>query len=180
MLNKNEKEIILESIRDVKDFPKKGIIFKDITTLLNNPEAFQLLMNHLENRYKDFNLDYIVGIEARGFIFGSVLADRLKIGFVPIRKKGKLPFETISQKYKLEYGYDEVEIQIDAFNQTKNPRVLIIDDLCATGGTAIASCKLIKKLEANLIEICFIINISSLNGSKEVKKFSTLYNVLNI
>jgi len=145
-LNEKNKKILLDSIRDIPDFPKPGIIFKDITTLLNNKNAYQILMNHLENRYKDFNLDYIVGLDARGFIFGSVLADRLKIGFVPIRKKGKLPSTTICEKYELEYGFDEVEIHIDAFNK-QNARVLIIDDLIATGGTAEAASKLVLETD---------------------------------
>ena len=104
VLDENSKKLLLDSIRSVNDFPKPGIIFKDITTLLNNKEAFKLLMDHLENRYKSYNLDYIAGIDSRGFIFGSALADRLGIGFVPVRKKGKLPSTTVCEKYELEYG----------------------------------------------------------------------------
>lgn len=116
-LTEQERAKLLDSIRDVKDFPKEGIVFKDITTLLNNPEALDILMSHLESRYRGYNLDFIVGIDARGFIFGSILADRLKVGFVPARKRGKLPYRTISESYSLEYGSDEVEIHLDAFRR---------------------------------------------------------------
>jgi len=132
-LNQDQKQFLLESIRDIPDFPKPGIIFKDITTLLNNKVAYTFLMDHLEARYKDMDLEYIAGLDARGFIFGAALADRLRIGFVPIRKKGKLPSTTICEKYELEYGFDELEIHLDAFNNKEGARVLIIDDLCATG-----------------------------------------------
>jgi len=178
MLNENDKEILRNSIRDIKDFPKDGIIFKDITTLLNDKKAFKILMNHLENRYKNYNLDYIAGIDSRGFIFGSVLADRLNIGFVPVRKKGKLPSTTISEKYSLEYGFDEVEIHTDAFHNKKNAKVLLIDDLIATGGTAEASIKLIKNIGANCVEICFLINLEFLNGVKKIENLTEVYSVL--
>lgn len=182
-LTDEQKEIIASSVRTIPDFPKPGIMFKDITTLLNNKEAFQILMNHLENRYKDYNLDYIVGLDARGFIFGATLADRLKIGFVPARKKGKLPGATICEKYELEYGFDELEIHIDAFpsfNEEKNPNVLIIDDLIATGGTALAASKLVVDAKANLVEICFIMNLKFLQGDKKLEKFAPVYSVLDI
>lgn len=179
ILTNEQKQILLESIRDVPDFPKPGIMFKDITTLLNNPNAFKLLMDHLEARYKQMDLDYIVGLDARGFIFGAVLADRLNIGFVPVRKKGKLPSGTICEKYELEYGFDEVEIHLDAFPK-ENARVLIIDDLCATGGTATASSKLVNDTKANLVEVCFILNITFLKGDERVKKFASVYSVLDI
>jgi len=175
-LSKEDKEIILNSIRDIPDFPKKGIIFKDITTLLNNPKALKTLMNHLEERYKEYNLDYIAGIDARGFIFGSILADRLNIGFVPIRKKGKLPYTTVAQKYSLEYGFDEVEIHIDAFGNKKGARVLLIDDLIATGGTAKAGAELIDKVNANCVECCFIIELTFLNARENIK--TPVYSVL--
>jgi len=178
-LSKTDKKIIENSIRDVKDFPKEGVIFKDITTLLNNNDAFQILMNHLEKRYKTYDLDYICGIDSRGFIFGAILADRLKIGFVPVRKKGKLPSTTVCEKYELEYGYDEVEIHLDAFPK-KRPRVLLIDDLVATGGTAAAAAKLIKKVDANLVEACFVLNLTFLNGVKKVEEFTPVYSVLDI
>jgi adenine phosphoribosyltransferase len=178
-LDETTRKIILDSIRDIPDFPKKGIVFKDITTLLNNKEAYQTLMNHLEERYKEMNLEYIVGLDARGFIFGAALADRLNIGFVPVRKKGKLPYKTISTKYELEYGFDEVELHIDAF-KNENARVLIIDDLCATGGTATAASKLVTETKANLVEVCFILNLTFLEGSKKVEEYAPVYSVLDI
>ncbi|MEA3289715.1 MAG: adenine phosphoribosyltransferase [Campylobacterota bacterium] len=179
-LTNEQKEFLLNSIRDIPDFPKPGIIFKDITTLLNNKEAYKLLMDHLEAKYKDMNLEYIVGLDARGFIFGAALADRLGIGFVPVRKKGKLPSATICEKYELEYGFDEVEIHLDAFKEKVGARVLIIDDLCATGGTATAASKLVKDTKADLIEVCFIMNLEFLKGSDKVKEHAPVYSVLDI
>ncbi len=177
-----DKEIILNSIRDIPDFPKPGIVFKDITTLLSNPKALDTLMTHLENRYKDYSLDFIAGIDARGFIFGSILADRLGIGFVPVRKKGKLPYSTVSEKYSLEYGFDEVEIHIDAFASScsdgKGARVLLIDDLIATGGTAKAAINLIDKVGANCVEVCFIMELEFLKGCKDIT--APIYSVLKI
>jgi adenine phosphoribosyltransferase len=152
-----DKKILLESIREIPDFPKPGILFKDITTLLNTPKAYQTLMNHLEKRYKAYDLDYIAGIDARGFIFGAVLADRLGIGFAPIRKKGKLPYTTVAQKYSLEYGFDEVELHIDAFGEGKGQRVLLIDDLIATGGTAKAAEELITKVGAKCVRLLYLL-----------------------
>ncbi|MCJ8325845.1 MAG: adenine phosphoribosyltransferase [Campylobacterales bacterium] len=179
-LSIEDKKIISDSIRDIKDFPKEGIVFKDITTLLNNKEAYQVLMNHLEARYKSYDLDYIAGIDARGFIFGAALADRLKIAFVPIRKKGKLPSTTVCEKYELEYGFDEVEVHLDAFNGDKGARVLMIDDLLATGGTANAAAKLIKKLDINLVEACFLLNLTFLEGKKRVSEHTKVYSILDI
>ena len=178
-LSTENREIIFNSIRDIQDFPKEGIVFKDITTLLNNKEAYQVLMNHLEKRYSTYNLDYIAGIDARGFIFGAALADRLKIGFVPVRKKGKLPSTTACEKYELEYGFDEVEIHLDAFPK-ENARVLLIDDLLATGGTATASAKLIKELKVDLVEACFLINLKALNGDTRVTKHVPVYSVIDV
>lgn len=178
-LSLSEKKILSDSIRDIKDFPQEGVVFKDITTLLNNKEAYQILMNHLEARYRSYNLDYIAGIDSRGFIFGAALADRLKIGFVPVRKKGKLPSTTVCEKYELEYGYDEVEIHLDAFPK-KEARVLLIDDLLATGGTANAASKLIKNVNANLIEVCFLLNLTFLSGAKKIEKHAPVYSILEI
>ena len=179
-LSEDKKKILMDSIRDIVDFPKKGIVFKDITTLLNNAEAFELLMAHLEARYQEMNIDFIAGIDSRGFIFGSALATRLKSRFVPIRKKGKLPYKTISEKYELEYGFDEVELHLDAFSGVENPRVLLIDDLIATGGTAEASVKLIQKTGAKCVESCFILNLKFLNGEDKIKKYTKVYSVLEI
>lgn len=178
-LRKEDKDLIFNSIRDIKDFPKEGIVFKDITTLLNNAEAFKALMNHLEERYKTYNLDYVAGIDSRGFIFGAALADRLGIGFVPVRKKGKLPSTTVCEKYELEYGFDEIEVHLDAFPK-ENSRVLLIDDLIATGGTANAASKLINKVGANLVEVCFLINLTFLEGAKRVKEHAPVYSVLDV
>lgn len=177
-LSTKEKEIILASIRDIPDFPKPGIIFKDITTLLSNPKALNTLMTHLEERYKEYDLDYIAGIDARGFIFGSILADRLGLGFVTVRKKGKLPYTTVAEKYSLEYGFDEVEVHIDAFGDTKEAKVLLIDDLIATGGTAVAAANLINKVGAVCVEACFIMELGFLNGKKDID--APVYSVLEI
>ncbi|MCK5855505.1 MAG: adenine phosphoribosyltransferase [Sulfurovaceae bacterium] len=175
ILSTEDRAVLMDSIRDIPDFPKEGIVFKDITTLLNNPEAFKTLMNHLEERYAGYNLDYIAGIDARGFIFGAVLADRLGIGFVPVRKKGKLPYTTVAEKYALEYGFDEVEIHIDAFPK-EDAKVLVIDDLVATGGTAKAAVSLINKVGANCVECCFIAELTFLNGKEGIE--SDVYSVL--
>ena len=183
-LSQKDRDIILGSIRDIPDFPKPGIIFKDISTLLNNPTAFKTLMDHLQERYESYSLDYIAGIDARGFIFGAALADRLGIGFVPVRKQGKLPYTTVAEKYSLEYGFDEVEIHIDAFGENGccttgvKSRVLLIDDLIATGGTARAAANLIEKVGAHCVECCFILELGFLNGKDDFK--SDVYSVLEI
>ena len=176
-LSQKDKQILESSIRDIPDFPKEGIVFKDITTLLNNPKALKTLMNHLEERYKSYNLDYVAGIDARGFIFGSILADRLNIGFVPVRKKGKLPYTTVAEKYALEYGVDEVEVHIDAFPK-EEARVLLIDDLIATGGTAKAAASLIDKVGANCVEACFILELDFLKGRDGID--ADVYSVMHI
>jgi len=176
-LTQTDKAILESSIRDIPNFPKEGIIFKDITTLLNNPEALQTLINHLVKRYENYNLDYIAGIDARGFIFGSILADRLNLGFVPVRKQGKLPYTTVSEKYSLEYGVDEVEVHIDAFPK-EEARVLLIDDLIATGGTAAAAASLIDKVGAHCVEACFILELDFLKGKDKIN--TEVYSVLHI
>lgn len=173
-LCQTDKDQIMASIRTIPDFPKPGIQFKDITTLLGDPKAFVLLMNHLEERYRSYDLDYVAGIDARGFIFGAILADRLGVGFVPVRKKGKLPYTTVSEKYSLEYGFDEVEIHIDAYGTNgcqpdgRSSRVLLIDDLIATGGTAVAAANLIKRVGATCVEACFIMELPELKGRKGI------------
>jgi len=179
-LNDNEKQIIENSIRDIKDFPKEGIVFKDITTLLNNKEAYGVLMKHLHNRYKEYNLDYVTGIDARGFIFGAALAQMLSIGFVPIRKKGKLPYTTIGEKYALEYGVDEIEVHLDAFSGVENARVLMIDDLIATGGTANAAATLINQTGAKCVEACFILGLTFLDGIKKLEEKTDVYTVVEV
>ena len=179
-LSQTDRKIIEDSIRDIKDFPKPGIVFKDITTLLNDKEAYSILMNHLHDRYKEYNLDYIAGIDARGFIFGAALAQMLGLGFVPIRKKGKLPYTTISEKYSLEYGIDEVEVHIDAFSGIPNARVLMIDDLIATGGTANAAASLIHQAGATCVESCFIIGLTFLDGIEKLKKQTDVYTIIEV
>ena len=153
-------------IRTVPDFPIKGINFYDITTLFDNKITFNYIIQLLSKRYESKGLDKIVAIEARGFILGSALAHSLDLGFVPIRKKGKLPYKTISNTYSLEYGEDTIEIHVDAIN--KNEKVLLVDDLIATGGTAQASVDLVKQLNGQLYECCFIIDLPELGGSKKL------------
>ena len=180
-LNESDKQYILRAIRNVADYPKPGIQFKDITTLLNDPQVFHFLMDHLAARYENQEIDFIAGIESRGFIFGAALAARLRTRFVPIRKPGKLPYTTISEKYTLEYGFDEVELHIDAFEcEKENPKVLLIDDLIATGGTAKAAVNLINKAGAQCVEACFIINLSFLHGDQAIKEMTSVYSVLEI
>lgn len=180
VLDENGKKILLNSLRFVKDYPKAGINFIDITTLYNHKIAFNLLMEHLEQRYKLYNLDYIAGIEARGFVVAAALASRLNIGFVPIRKKGKLPSTTVCEKYELEYGFDEVELHLDAFNNETNANVLLMDDIIVSGGTAVASANLIKKLNVNLVEICFAINLNILDGVEKLNKIAPVYCVTEV
>ncbi|AXP08551.1 adenine phosphoribosyltransferase [Campylobacter hepaticus] len=179
-LTQEEQQYLLNSIRIIPDFPKKGIIFRDITTLLNNKEVLNFLLNHLEKRYKNYELDFIAGTESRGFIFASMLCAKLNLPFVPIRKPGKLPFETFSCTYDLEYGSDKLELHKDAFKNIKNAKVLLIDDLIATGGTAIASHELIHKTGAKCVEACFLINLKDLNGANKLEKLTSVYSVLKI
>ena len=167
-LSENDKKYILNSIRAIPNFPKEGIVFRDITTLLNDKEVLNFLLDHLENRYKNFDLDFIAGTESRGFIFACLLCGRLNLPFVPIRKPKKLPYETFSCKYDLEYGSDELEIHKDAFKNKKDAKVLLVDDLIATGGTAKASFELIKKANGKCVEACFLINLISLHFVAEI------------
>ncbi len=160
-------EKIREAIRVVPNFPKEGINFMDITTLLNRGELFQQVTNHLYERYRDRGIEYIAGIESRGFIFGASLATKLGIGFVPIRKKGKLPAETYSVSYDLEYGSDTLEIHKDAFHN-RDAKVVLIDDLLATGGTASSAIKLIEKCGAKVDEVFFLINLKFLKGEEKL------------
>lgn len=179
-LTTDEKDILNRAIRDIPDFPEPGIVFKDISTLLNNSEAYGLLMDHLHRRYKNYDLNFIAGIDARGFIFGAALAQMLGIGFVPIRKKGKLPYTTVSEKYVLEYGVDEVEIHIDAFRGVEKARVLLIDDLIATGGTAYAAASLIDKSGGDCIEACFILGLDFLQGQQKLQSITDVYTVIGV
>ncbi len=156
-----------ETIRSIHDWPIKGVIFRDITTLMQNPEAFQNSCDILFDRYKDQNIDKIVGIDARGFVFGAVLAYKLGIGFVPVRKKGKLPFKTIEESYSLEYGEDTLEIHEDAVQ--KGEKIIIIDDLIATGGTIGATVKLVTKLGADIVECAFVVELPDLKGRDQIQ-----------
>ncbi len=157
-----DQEELKNIIRDVPDFPKKGIIFKDITTLLNNQEAFKSSIDLLADECKKYSVESIIGIESRGFIFGTPLALELNTGFVPIRKPGKLPADVISETYELEYGSDSIEIHKDAISPGQ--KVVIIDDLLATGGTASAACKLVEKIGGEIVLVAFLIELSFLNG----------------
>ena len=159
-------EDLKKYIRSIKDFPKKGIMFRDITTLLQEPKVLSETLEQLINFTRGLKIDKVVGIESRGFIFGSLLADRLNAGFIPIRKPGKLPAETVSETYELEYGTDKIEIHKDAIKTGEN--VLLHDDLLATGGTAEASCKLIEKLGGKIVQISFL---TFLNGKEKLNKY---------
>lgn len=156
-------------IRNIKDFPKQGIMFRDITTLLKNPEAMKFTSDKLLDFAKGLKIDKVVGIESRGFIFGSILSEKLNAGFVPVRKPGKLPAEKEKATYQLEYGTDTLEIHKDAI--TPGDNVLIHDDLLATGGTMEAVCKMIEKLGGNVVQISFIIELTFLQGREKLKGY---------
>lgn len=159
---------IKSKIRTVPDYPKKGIMFRDITTLIKDPVGFRLVIDQLTQRYihDDYSFNVIVGIESRGFIIGGALSYTLGRGFVPIRKKGKLPAEVVAQEYELEYGTDRIEIHKDAIK--KGDRVLLIDDLLATGGTAAAAAALIEKLGGTIVEMAFIVDLPDVGGKKKL------------
>lgn len=157
-------------IRSVKDFPKKGIMFRDITTILKEPAALKMTAQMLFNLAENLDVNKVVGIESRGFIFGSILAERLDVGFVPVRKPGKLPAETVKETYALEYGEDTIEIHKDAIKP--GDKILLHDDLLATGGTAEAACKLIEKLGGRILQASFIVELSFLNGRERLKKYN--------
>ena len=159
---------IKSRIRTVPHYPKQGIQFRDITTLLKDPVGFRLTIDDLVRRYRDEKIDKIAGIESRGFILGAPLAYALGKGFIPIRKKGKLPAETIGHDYELEYGTDRIEIHTDAID--KGERILLVDDLIATGGTAEAACKLIDKMGGKIVECCFIIDLPDIGGRARLEK----------
>ena len=157
------------AIRSIPDFPKKGILFRDITTLLNNKDAFSKAVAGMANMLKGKKIDYIVAAESRGFIFGGALAYKMKCGFVPVRKPGKLPFKTYRYTYSLEYGKDSLEIHRDAFPPSS--KVLILDDLLATGGTALAMIKLAGKLKAEISAVAFLIELTGLKGRNKLKSY---------
>ncbi len=158
---------IKSKIRTVKDYPIDGIMFRDITTLFKDPEGLREAINLFSDRYKDLKIDKIVAIESRGFLIGAPLAYLLNVGLVLIRKPGKLPAKTFKQDYTLEYGVDQIEIHTDAIEGGE--RVLIVDDLIATGGTVEAAVKLVQKMKADIIECCFIIDLPDIGGSKKLK-----------
>jgi adenine phosphoribosyltransferase len=156
-------------IRSVPDFPKKGIVFRDITTLLKDRSAFAKAVDVFYEQYKTIRVDKVVSVESRGFIFGSLLANKLEAGFVPIRKPGKLPAETIREEYQLEYGMDAMEIHKDAI--APGERVLLHDDLLATGGTVLAACRLVEKLGGQIVGLCFLIELTFLHGRDRLEGY---------
>jgi adenine phosphoribosyltransferase len=164
---------IKSRIRTVPHWPKKGIMFRDITTLLKDPVGFKICIDDFVSRYKKMDIDVVVGIDSRGFILGGPIAYELGKGFVPVRKKGKLPAATEKEEYALEYGTDTLEIHKDAIE--KGQKVLIIDDLIATGGTALAAAKLVKKLHGEVVEFGFIVDLPDLGGRKKLEQAG--YNV---
>ena len=168
-IGNNDSEFIKSKIRTIPDFPKPGIMFRDVTTLLGDSEGISRVNEVLYNRYKDMKIDVVAGIEARGFIFGSMLADKLGVGFVPIRKPGKLPGEVVSQEYELEYGTDKVEVHKDAIQLGHN--VLVVDDLIATGGTAAAGCNLIEKIGGKVAQCVFVVELLGLKGREKLSKW---------
>ncbi len=158
---------LADTIRSIPDYPKPGIIFRDITTLLGNPRAFRRAVDELVNPYVGMNIRKIAGMEARGFILGGAVAHQLSAGFVPIRKKGKLPHETVSIAYSLEYGVDEMEIHRDAV--LPGEKVILVDDLIATGGTAVGAVQLLRQIGADVVSACFVIDLPDLGGRAKLE-----------
>ena len=167
MLNNNDFEYVRSTVREVPDFPKPGILFLDVTTIVKDPKAFNLCIDFLYEKFKDEKIDYIAGIESRGFIFGAPLACKLNAGFITIRKPNKLPADTIKETYSLEYGTDTIEMHSDAVKA--GDRVVVIDDLLATGGTAVAACNLIKKGGAEVAAAAFVIELDPLKGREKIE-----------
>lgn len=158
---------IKEKIRAIPDYPKPGIIFRDITTLLQDARGFRKTVDEMVQPLAGTRIDKVVGIEARGFILGGAIAHQLSVGFVPVRKRGKLPWKTLAQEYQLEYGTDSMEIHIDAIQPNEN--ILIVDDLIATGGTAAAAIKLIRAHQGNVVGCSFIVDLPELGGRKKLE-----------
>ena len=158
-----------ELIRDVPGFPKPGVVFKDITPLLQSPAGLSLAVEYMTQPFRNLNVDFVVGAESRGFIFGTAVARNLSAGFVPIRKPGKLPAAVLSEEYELEYGTDRMEVHEDAIQ--RGARVLMIDDLLATGGTMAACCKLVEKLGGNIVGCAFLIELAFLNGREKLGEY---------
>lgn len=166
-MNTNPSDYVRSTIRTVPNWPHEGVMFRDITPVLQDPRAFRVLIDLFVYRYMRQRLDLVAGVDARGFILGAVLAYELNLGFVPVRKKGKLPFKTLAEEYTLEYGNAAVEMHTDAVRPGQ--RVLLIDDLVATGGTMVAAAKLLQRLGANVVEAAAIIDLPDLGGSQAVK-----------
>ncbi len=160
-------DILRDAVRNVPDFPKKGIQFKDITTLLNDPELYRYVIDRFVTYYRDKGITRVVAIESRGFILGGAIANRLGVGFVPVRKPGKLPAEVFHQSYQLEYGEDALEIHRDAL--VKEDVILLHDDLLATGGTTVAALDLIRKFNVKKVYLCYLIELDFLEGRKRIK-----------
>ncbi len=158
---------LASSIRSIPDYPKPGIIFRDITTLLGNPRTFRRAVDELVNPYVGSKIDKIAGMEARGFILGGAVAHQLSAGFVPIRKKGKLPHETVRIAYSLEYGVDEMEMHRDAVQPGE--KVILVDDLIATGGTAVGAVQLLRQIGADVVSCCFVIDLPDLGGRQKLE-----------
>lgn len=167
---------IKNSIRNIPNHPKPGVQFKDITTAMKQPKVLKEIIDTLAARYNDAQIDYVVGIEARGFIFGAALAYKLGCGFVPVRKPGKLPAQTLAEEYALEYGTDKLEIHCDALK--KGDRVLIVDDLIAIGGTAEAAAKLVQKLGAEIVAFAFVIELNELSGREKLEHIAEVYSLV--
>jgi len=164
----SENEYVRKNVRIVPDFPKKGIMFLDITTAIKDAKSMEIMIDFLYEKFKNENINYVAGIESRGFIFGAALAYKLGIGFVPIRKPNKLPAKTIKESYSLEYGTDTIEMHEDAVKS--GDRVVIIDDLLATGGTAVAACNLVRRVGAEVVAAAFIIELDPLKGREKIEK----------
>lgn len=167
----NTESKVKQAIRDIPNFPKDGIIFKDITPIMKNPKLCQEIIDNIKDKVKDLKIEGIAGIESRGFLFGLPLAIALDVPFILIRKKGKLPYETVSYKYELEYGTAEIEMHVDAVN--KNQNILIHDDLLATGGSASAAAELIKMQGANIVGFNFLVELAFLGGESVINQYST-------
>ena len=164
-----KREKLEDYVRTVPDFPEEGVMFRDITTILQDPDGLEMAVDGLCDRVKDLDFDLVVGLESRGFIFGVPLAYKLHKGFIPIRKKGKLPAETLSMRYDLEYGQAEIEIHRDAIKPGQ--RVIIVDDLIATGGTCEATCKMVETLGGVIARICFVMELQGLKGREKLAQY---------
>ncbi|MEM6412516.1 MAG: adenine phosphoribosyltransferase [Pseudomonadota bacterium] len=167
---------LAETIRTIPDYPKPGIMFRDVTTLMGNPLAYEKAVDEMAAPWRETPIDQVIGIEARGFVLGGAIAVALKAGFVPVRKPGKLPFETISEDYELEYGTDALHMHVDAIGADK--RVLIVDDLIATGGTALAAVRLARRANARIVGASFLIDLPDLGGAEHLRNENITVNAL--